>query len=549
MYLIDKGTLIVKQWLQKTASAINHEAVIKDIAQETDISVGYFLTLSAANLIALSGLITNSSPVIIGAMLISPLMGPILSFGFAFITGSRNIWRLSLKKIAVSVAVTLLVASIATVFSPLKEITSEILTRTRPNLYDLIVAFLAGSAGAAALCTKKSYLTIVPGVAIATAVIPPLSVAGFGIGTWNYSLFIGGFFLFFTNFVAITISTSVIFFIYGFRPKMLTELDVTQLKKRMAYLGTVLFIISIPLIYTLHASITEFKQRSDVSRILKKEFNLEKKSHLTTFDFLKNKDGTIEISAVINTVDYLSEKEMLKAEKEMSDSLGRRIVLSVEQVRVQPGGLKPQVVTPLPPVTSPPRSAADTIKTSRDNVISIVRQSAKKIEKIIAPSTVEDFTVGFHDKSFSISINTKIKCDSPITEENRVWIERMLTSDLSLPIDLSIETVPFVPLLMYKSGKMSLSEEMKTALLALRGAYSKEPSLHFKIEAFSESGRDPARQRALSQKRVEAIAQYLVTVCGIPQDRIQSVVMSKSSRQPKIKVSIFLEIKATQEQP
>jgi uncharacterized membrane protein len=91
MYLVDKSTILMKQWLQKTATAVNHEAVIKDIAQETDISVGYFLTLSAANLIALSGLITNSSPVIIGAMLISPLMGPILSFGFAFITGSRKI--------------------------------------------------------------------------------------------------------------------------------------------------------------------------------------------------------------------------------------------------------------------------------------------------------------------------------------------------------------------------------------------------------------------------------------------------------------------------
>jgi uncharacterized hydrophobic protein (TIGR00271 family) len=549
MYLIDKSMIIMKQWLQKTAATINHEAVIKDIAQEADISVGYFLTLSAANLIALSGLITNSAPVIIGAMLISPLMGPILSFGFAFITGSRNIWKLSIRKIFVSVAVTLLVASIATVFSPLTEITSEILTRTRPNLYDLIVAFLAGSAGAAALCTKKNYLTIVPGVAIATAVIPPLSVAGFGIGTWNYSLFLGGFFLFFTNFVAITISTSVIFFIYGFRPKMLTETDVTQLKKRMAYLGTVLFIISIPLIYTLHASISELRLRSEVSRLLKKEFDHEKSSHLTTFDYLEKKGDTIEISAVINTVDYLNEENVLKAEKDMSDSLGRKIALSVEQVRVQPGGLKPQVVHPLPPIIPPPRASADVIKASRDSVISIVRQSSKKIEKVMAPSTIEDFTVGFNEKSFTLSIDMKIKRDSPVTAENRVWLERMLASELNLPVDLSIETVPFMPVLIYKRGKVSLSEDMKTVLRTLQDAYSKEPTVYFSITAIPEGGMDPARQRELAQKRVATIEQYLMTVCMIPRDRIQSVVLSKSSREPKIKVSINMENRSAQGQP
>ena len=228
--IVRKSAFLFNRWLQKTAAQINHEAVIKDIAQEIDISAGYFLTLTLANLIALSGLITNSAPVIIGAMLISPLMGPILSFGFAFITGDKQIWRRSVKKITVSVALTLVVAALASAFSPLKEITQEIISRTRPNLYDLVIAFLAGSAGAAALCTKRNYLTIVPGVAIATAVIPPLSVAGFGIGIGSMNIFMGGFFLFFTNFVAIIIATGIVFYIYGFRPRMITEMDVSQLR-------------------------------------------------------------------------------------------------------------------------------------------------------------------------------------------------------------------------------------------------------------------------------------------------------------------------------
>jgi len=82
---MNKITFFIKKWLEKKAVIINHNAVIKDIYLEVDISPGYFLTLTIANLIALSGLITNNTAVIIGAMLISPLMGPILSIGFAFI--------------------------------------------------------------------------------------------------------------------------------------------------------------------------------------------------------------------------------------------------------------------------------------------------------------------------------------------------------------------------------------------------------------------------------------------------------------------------------
>jgi uncharacterized hydrophobic protein (TIGR00271 family) len=548
MNLIASGTVLVKRWLQKIASAINHEAVIKDIALETDISVGYFLILSTANLIALSGLITNSAPVIIGAMLISPLMGPILSFGFAFISGSRTIWKRSIKKIVISVAVTLFVAAVAAFFSPLKEVTSEILTRTRPNLYDLIVAFLAGSAGAVALCTKKNYLTIVPGVAIATAVIPPLSVAGFGIGTQNYSLFLGGFFLFFTNFVAITIATSVIFYIYGFRPKMLTETDIVKMKRRMAYLGTVLLIISIPLIYTLHVSIGEVRLRSEVGRLLKKGFDQEKQSRLTNFDYIQKKDGRIEISAVINTVDYLDEDKIMTVEKDISGALRQGIHLSVEQVKVQPGGLKPQVINALAPLIASPKAPVDVIKTSRESVIAVVRQSAGKIEKVISPSTVTDFTVGFRDKSLTFSIVMKIKRDKPVSDEERLWLNRMIATDLNLPVDLSIETEPFMPALVFQRGEIALSEEMKKALLTLQDAYKREPTLQCRIEAFPESGVDSARQKKLAQKRAAATLQYLVNTCKIPQERIQAIVLSKSRHRPEIKVSILSENNVPQDQ-
>ena len=251
------------------ASQVNQRTVIKDIYLEVDISPGYFLFLTIANLIALSGLITNSAAVIIGAMLISPLMGPILSCGFALIIGDWIIGRKAIRKVTVSVAVSLLIAAIAAYFSPMQDLTEEIISRTRPNLYDLFIAFFAGIAGAIAICTRKNYITIVPGVAIATAVIPPLSVAGFGIGTWNFNIAGGGFFLFFTNFVAIIFATSIIFYLYGFKPGIVTELGIAQLKKRIVILTLSFIIISIPLIYTLHVSVAGVRLRSNIQFALK----------------------------------------------------------------------------------------------------------------------------------------------------------------------------------------------------------------------------------------------------------------------------------------
>jgi uncharacterized hydrophobic protein (TIGR00271 family) len=539
MKIIDRITIFVKHWLQKTAAGIGHEAVIKDIVQETDISTGYFLLLSAANLIALSGLITNSAPVIIGAMLISPLMGPILSFGFAFTTGAKQIWKRSVKKIIVSIVVTLVVAALASLLSPMKELTQEMISRTRPNLYDLIIAFLAGSAGAAALCTKKNYLTVVPGVAIATAVIPPLSVAGFGIGVWNYSLFFGGLFLFFTNFVAITIATGVVFFVFGFRPRMITGTDVSQLKKRMAYLGTILIIISIPLVYTLHVSISEVRLRSEMQRLLKQEFDREKTSHLTTFNYVKTRGGKIEINVVINAVEYLNDETVAKAEKVVADSLGENVKLNVEQVKVQPGGLKPQVVKPIVPAIAPPQAAVDVIKTSRDSVIAVVRQSSEKLEKIIAPSTIADFYVGFYDKTVRVSIAMKIRRDAPVTDEERIWLRRMLSAELNLPVDLTIETMPFVPPLVFKRGETTVSDDMKTAIRTVQDAYGKEPAILCRIEAFPENGIARAKQQELARKRIEGVEQYLVDVCKIPRDQIASTIHTKSSRTPTVKISVL----------
>jgi uncharacterized hydrophobic protein (TIGR00271 family) len=529
---------VVLQWIRSTASTISHETVIKDITHEIDISGTYAFALILANLIALAGLITNSAPVVIGAMLISPFMGPILSFGFAFVTGEKTIWRKSVVKIVGSVLITIAVAALASAASPLKEVTTEIISRTRPNLYDLVIAFLAGLAGSAALCTKRNYLTIVPGVAIATAVIPPLSVAGFGAGTGNFAIFAGGFFLFFTNFVAIILASCIVFIVYGFHPSMVSEMDVAQLRKRFAFLAFVLIVISIPLVYTLHASLTEVKLRNDISLQLQRQFNREKQSHLTSFEYRK-KDGEVQVNAVVNAVEYLHEADIATAEKDLSGSVGKRVRLNVEQVKVQPGGLRADTAKAPAPAIAPRRPSREILQASRENAVAVIRQSAEKAEKIMFPSSIADFVVGFHDKTFTVSILMKIRRDTPVSDEERLWLKRLLSAELNLPVELSVETTPFVPMLVFERGKTALSDEMRTLLGNIRGVYQNDPTLRCMIEAFPERGLSLRKRRALSVQRIEAVEKVLMTECSVPRENIDKKISSRSLGMPALKVTVM----------
>ena len=128
-----------------TISNVNHNAVLKDLAGRAELSGSYLLMIVFSCLVALLGLLINSVAVVIGAMLISPLMGPIFTAALAFSLGDLGLARKALKIIVASIFLTVLVATSFTLLSPLKAPTQEILSRTRPNVYDLLIAAIAGT--------------------------------------------------------------------------------------------------------------------------------------------------------------------------------------------------------------------------------------------------------------------------------------------------------------------------------------------------------------------------------------------------------------------
>ncbi|NPU85930.1 MAG: TIGR00341 family protein [Syntrophaceae bacterium] len=495
--------------------------------------------LTLANLIALSGLLINSAPVIIGAMLISPLMGPMLSFGFSFITGDKVIWNKSLKKLIISVVVSVVIAGIATYLSPLTEITNEILSRTTPNLYDLLIAFLAGTAGAAAICTKKGYLTVVPGVAIATAVIPPLSVTGFGIGIGNIYVASGGFFLFFTNFVAIVITSCSVFYFYGFRPILTNNLDKEQLKKRIIFLALVLFLISIPLIYTLAQTISEVKLKQDIQTILKKSFDRDEFSRLSTFSYYKQEDGTLEINAVVDTVNYLKDADVMPAEKILSDSLKRNVRFNLDQVKVLRGGLKKEISKPSLPKIIPPVPAQDLVKRSREDLLAAIRPSIAKVEMMLSPSRVIDFSMGYHDKGQQVTVLLKVKRDVSISAEETLWLQKVFSSDLKAPVSLSIETVPFIQPQIFHAGEANISDSMKQSVVILKDIYGRNNEINILVESGAESAFPYHKRIALARKRADIMAEFLISDCNIPSAKIRIRILPAAVKKPFVKISVL----------
>ena len=184
----------------------DEQAIIQQISSGVSFRGANLWVLIFAILIASLGLNVNSTAVIIGAMLISPLMGPIIGMGLAVGTNDLDLLKRAVKNYSVATVISVLTATLYFLITPLGEAQSELLARTSPTLYDVFIAFCGGAAGIIALCTRGKG-NVIPGVAIATALMPPLCTAGYGLASGHFLYFLGAFYLYFINTVFIALAT------------------------------------------------------------------------------------------------------------------------------------------------------------------------------------------------------------------------------------------------------------------------------------------------------------------------------------------------------
>ena len=201
-------------WRDGVIADLDHVATIERVRGESLLTSRYiFMTAMSAG-IAILGLLLSSPAVVIGAMLLSPLMSPIIGTGFSLATGDADWLRRCGKALAAGSLFAILFCALIVFFSPLQTVTEEIAARTRPNLFDLLVALFSALAGSYAVIRGREG-TIV-GVAIATALMPPIAVVGFGLATFNWTVFAGALGLFITNLVTIGLTAAIMARLYGF---------------------------------------------------------------------------------------------------------------------------------------------------------------------------------------------------------------------------------------------------------------------------------------------------------------------------------------------
>ncbi len=321
---------ILNQLRAKNGEKIRSEDDLSNSFFQEILGPNFFILLALATAIATFGLLSNSAATIIGAMIIAPLMIPIMSLAFSLIILDFRLVSYSLVRLFLGIVLTVLIAFLATELIGFQVPGSEILARTEPTLLDLGVAISAGVAGAFAKI-RRSVSDAIPGVAISVALVPPLCVVGIGLATSDFKFSIGAFILFVTNLVGIIISADIIFLwqSYGSWRKAMGSFSVLVLS---------MIFISLPLYSSFQEMIAENRVRhafSEYSRI----YSTDIKGYITSIKVdLQDDELLVEVNVVreperFNEIDPQKKLKFIQAF--LSEKLGKPVHLKVRVLPVE----------------------------------------------------------------------------------------------------------------------------------------------------------------------------------------------------------------------
>ncbi|MDK0986629.1 DUF389 domain-containing protein [Clostridium perfringens] len=285
-----------------------YDEIHENILDGVNIGGANFIILMCAIIIASVGLNMNATAVIIGAMLISPLMGPIIAIGYSVGIYNLKLLKKSAIILVIEIFISITTATIYFSLSPISSAGSEILSRTSPNIWDVIIAFTGGIAGIIGI-TRKRPGNILPGVAIATALMPPLCTSGYGLATKNIHIFLGVGYLFFINSFFIALSTLlVVKFMKIPTRNTLSEVKQKKLKK-MIIVSTIL--VTIPSLISAATMVNSFLNNTNLSNFIENEMPSE---YILNKE-INTKNKTIDLVIIGNTIDNSEEEKLQEALK------------------------------------------------------------------------------------------------------------------------------------------------------------------------------------------------------------------------------------------
>jgi len=326
---------VIRYTIRKVVKPVNLERRAEVQVQLRDSCTpdfDFFLLVVLSAVIATLGLLTNSAAVIIGAMLVAPLMSPIIGIGLASLTGDAHLFRDSSVALARGALLAILMAVLLTwgnrylPFVTLQELPTEVLSRTHPSPIDLTIALAGGLAAAFALA-MPSISAALPGVAIATALMPPLGVVGIGIAMGRWDVAGGALLLFLTNAVTIAFAAMLVFFALGFTPKREAGRHVPRALSISAGFTLVLLV---PLTFLSANFFREATENRQINAVVKEEV-AKYEAELTNLQVVQEGE-TLHMTATLRVATQLRYEDVIQLQQEVALRLQRPVSIVVNQI-------------------------------------------------------------------------------------------------------------------------------------------------------------------------------------------------------------------------
>lgn len=268
------------------------EAAIRDGVSFRGTNI---VILIIAIFIASLGLNTNSTAVIIGAMLISPLMGPIIGIGLGVGIEDYELLKRSVRNLVMAAGFSVIASTIYFLISPVSEGHSELLARTSPTIYDVLIGFFGGAAGIIAI-GSRSKGNVIPGVAIATALMPPLCTVGYGLATWQPAYFLGALYLFLINSVYIALATFIGVKLMKYQKK--AQSDEVRARKIRRVVYTVAVLAMIPSLWMTYRMLQQSRFEINATRFVNEQFRFPSTTVLSESAVNQNGQRSINITLI-----------------------------------------------------------------------------------------------------------------------------------------------------------------------------------------------------------------------------------------------------------
>ena len=306
--------------------------ITQNIRHNSRSSTDYSVMITLASAIAALGLLLNSPAVIIGAMLVDPLMTPIVGMGLALVIGDLRFFWTALRTAFRGIVFAIITGLVIGALVPGASATAEILSRASPSTLDLVIALVSGAVAAYALC-RRDVTEALAGVAIALSLTPPLATAGIGIVLRQWEIAGGAMLLFFTNMIAIVAASSLAFFLFAFRPAP-GDLDRTRVLRR-GFQGVAVLLVAVTvfLVILTRQSLMELRLNQEIEAALQQQVNAVAGGELVSWKILETgEDGTLHMDVTIRSARSFAYAEARDLQENVAEQLQRPVALSLAVV-------------------------------------------------------------------------------------------------------------------------------------------------------------------------------------------------------------------------